>query len=488
MTPQTSSQTFTNRRLEKASKYVSDYWFPVNSELLSKIQNGLAQGRYENDLPALIDDVKSDFSLFVFSLKRLVEMIGQDGGKLPEAFNPVELMQIGGMDLLKQILTSDTREISKHTLASGSDFQLARFKEAMLSATTAETLSQSYKFDPETAYSAALLRQLGFVLVAWNYPSLYQEALSALKPGDKLDLVLTQSLGFSPMLLAMRLLSNWGVPVSVCESLGFTDEMKDEEQAITSAIGNTLVELCKVGEALARASDPERYPEAREDWEFAKQEIDSRLGSDGILLIQERYRENLESYLTHLPHIFESGLILDQPSVSKQVRVAAGTSGKNPYLGLCTNEVQAELRKLYLFLGQNLPAHDNTRMFVRDTVPACGFSRGCIYSIDPGMMMLVPMLEIGNERNKSFKAVDYSVIDSDSDMVAVAFQSSEPVIGYKIGEFGATISAIAGVFGTSQRMGVLYLEIPRLVSSSSKDPDLLHFKALQHALNDSLSL
>ena len=47
---------------------------------------------------------------------------------------------------------------------------------------------------------------------------------------------------------------------------------------------------------------------------------------------------------------------------------------------------------------------------------------------------------------------------------------------------------IAGVFGSAQRAGVLLLELPRIISSKAKDQDILHFKALQYALNDCLSL
>lgn len=482
----TQNSGYAIRRLDKATRYVSDYWFPVNPELLEKIRLGISAGSYGTDTKSLVDDIRSDFSLFTFCLKRLVEMLRQDGALENTRFDPIAMLEKAEMKQLEQILSIETHEVSKHSIDSGAEFQVARFREAMLSATTAESLAQSYAVDSDSAYSAALLRQLGYVLVAWNYPSLYQAALTSLTADDNLDLVLARSLGFSPGLLAMRVLHQWGVPEQSLNALGLFGFESPEETEVFEAIGETIDNLCKVGEALARASDPEHYPSAADDWQVAKLEVTSRLGPKGMEIIRERYTQNCESYLNLAPEMFNPALICEEVLVSDSSHQDLG--GKNPFLVLCDEKVQNELRKLYKYIEELHGAQSNVRFLVREIITRCGFSCGCVYTVDPALMMLVPQAEIGTSKGVSYKAVDYSIVRSDADLVALAFQNADPVIGYKKGISGDTKTLFAGVFGTSQRVGVLYLEFPNFVSNRNDALELVHFKALRFALNECLGI
>ena len=105
----------------------------------------------------------------------------------------------------------------------------------------------------------------------------------------------------------MRILNSWGISDDRCQALGILDELNQEQRTITSAVGKTLSRICRVGEALARANDPERYPQAKEDWQLAKTEIERRLGKRGIEIIKERFQDRCESYVTLIPHAFHDG-------------------------------------------------------------------------------------------------------------------------------------------------------------------------------------
>ncbi len=475
---------FSERRVERAVKHVSDYWFPVNPKLMAEIRSNLADGRYENDLNSLISEITSDFSLFTHCLKTLARMLKDQGNEISYPFNPIQLLRGAGLEGIKSILAVDARDLSAHDLSGASELQTARFKEVLISGSTAELIANKYSVEPETAYSAALLRQLGFTLIAWNYPGVYEEAIGSLQDGESLDVILAKQLGFSPQTLALRVLHSWGISTQACASIGITDESLDEERIIRNAIGETISRLCKVGEALARANDPQHYPSAQRDWEVAHREVTKAIGADGIEKIQERYEEHCELYTALVPHIFKAGLISEPRVVIKSEE----REKKNPYFTRCTPELQAELRRIYRELASNKDPQDTLRRFVQQAVPTAKFCAGCVYTMDVGLMMLVPQLRISETHLRKPDSIDYSVAAADSDIVAVAYQINEPVVEYREDSDGALFSGVAGLFGVSQRVGVLYLEIPECISPHPDNRIMLNFNALRFALNDCLSL
>ena len=125
---------------------------------------------------------------------------------------------------------------------------------------------------------------------------------------------------------------------------------------------------------------------------------------------------------------------------------------------------------------------------MRQTLPRTEFIGGCVYTIDPGLMLLVPQLEIGMNELRDFKPVEYSVVASGQDIISMAYQGNELVRSYKVSKGNQAISAIAGVFGRSQRVGVLYLEALMPSDAKVEAQQSIHFKALIWALNDSLGL
>lgn len=480
--------TYTEKRLERAVAHVSDYWVPVNSALLGKIQNGLSQGTYDQNLDALLLEVRSDVSLYCYCLRKLLHLVKESNLNLDINKSPTQLMLDAGIEQLKQILNVDALEISEHRLDQATALQTARIKESVLSASSAQVLSDAHSIDADTAYSAALLRQLGHTLIAWNYPEIYQHAMATLKSGKELDILLTKHLGFSPMLLAMRLLNSWGMDESACANLGLRAESEpDEEAQILNAVSDRLVRICQVSEALARANDPYNYPDALDEWHYAKREIETELGPQAMELIADAFKSNSENYLEVLPEIFNAGLIVEEEFFKQQSK-QYGVRLRNPFITLCANEVQEQLIKLYSNLDNNSVSKDNLRALVREVVPLTEYFAGCIYTIDPGLFILVPQLEIGKATLRQIEPVDYSIVGSNADLLAVAYQSDAPVLEYRKNKKAQICTAVAGIFGKSQRVGVLYLEALGDLSNHHEAQHMQHFKALACALNDCLNL
>ena len=120
------------RRAKRAAKHVSDYWFPINSKLVERIQSRLQAGIYDFDVHGLVSDVQSDYSLFMYCLKELLQMIRQEELVEFENFNPIEFMKWSGIDRLKEILAVESSSISRHTLDSANNEQIARFQEVLI--------------------------------------------------------------------------------------------------------------------------------------------------------------------------------------------------------------------------------------------------------------------------------------------------------------------------------------------------------------------
>lgn len=474
-------------RLERAVQYVSDYWIPVDSSLLERIQKQIKNDAYQGELTNLLQDVKSDPALFSHCLRRLAVLYRQGNPEAQIDLSPAELLQSAGYESLAKVLYSDSEQVSTHTLNQATDKQVARLNEVLISATTAEALGAAYQIDPEEAFSAAMLRQLGFTLIAWNYPGLYEEALAELSESEGLERVIARKLGFSPMMLAMRVLRSWGISAESCSRIGLVDEEDLEEVEIRDALADIIVTVCRVGEALARAQSPDTYPSARKDWSSARSCIEEKLGSDGMGFLRERFDQIVEHYLTFMPHIFAPGLVFD-PEIYNDERRSDEVIEQNPMITRCQPEVQTELRKLYEVLKSADDIHKVLRELVRETIPSCGFTGGCIYTADPGMMMLVPQLEVGEVSIHDFEPIDYSVVKSNANMISVAYQSPEPVVGYRVNASGEPITTISGVYGKSQRVGVISLEMPQSQSTEDEKQQVESFRAITRALNDCLGL
>lgn len=486
----TENINVTKRRIEKACEYVSDLWFPVNSELLAKIKLGVRGGVYDLDPESLITAVSSDFSLYMYCLRELLQMMKKEGISTPPLANPIEVLRQGGLERLKTILTVEEKTISKHSFEAIDEHQTLRLTETMVSASAAQTLAESFQIDEETGYSAALLRQLGHTLIAWNYPGVYKDALVHVDRENSLDTLIAEQLGFSPTLLAIRLLVSWGIPVEFCEAVFLFDDEEteeNEETVIHNILGGTLSKLCCVGEALARANQPEIYPNAKFDWEVAQNEIKNRLGKDGILHIQEALYDNLENYLTFMPELFNGALILD-PELHLAEHERDIISARNPYISLCDPTLKGKLSALYINLPQGVISERSINELVKNIIPLAKFSGGYIYSVDPGISMLVPQTRFGKAHLKEAKAVDYSLVVSEGDSVSVAFRSSEPVIEYGLSNEQELIVGITGLIGQSNRVGVLYLEVPQSVYSENERAKLNEFKAFTRTITDCLNL
>jgi hypothetical protein len=117
----------------------------------------------------------------------------------------------------------------------------------------------------------------------------------------------------------------------------------------------TYDRLCEVGEALARAENPNTYPSAENDWKLASEYLEKTVGSQAVDLIKNRAMEHSREYQRTLANAFHS---LAEFSPEKKVKhfKKQESARNNRYLSHCPPEIQKALRNMYAEInGDNSP-------------------------------------------------------------------------------------------------------------------------------------
>ncbi|RMG42265.1 MAG: HDOD domain-containing protein [Candidatus Dadabacteria bacterium] len=479
-----------NRNLMRACKKVKSAWFPANPELLTRVVSGLHEGVYDLDIDFLIDELKTDCALFLYCLKELLQLIEERRLRVAPFGTPVELFRSAGTEAFREILPKKATAISSYSFQDGTRLQLLRLQQSMISASTAEVLAEHSLLDPDLSYSAALLRQLGLTLIAWNYPSLFERTLESLTEKRSLDSELTRQLGFSPVLLAVTIAREWGLSAELCAAMGdreATEEFRGQQAREISETAEHLAKICEIGEALARASNPEHYPSAREDWKTAKEEIEQIAGETGIKKIREKLKVHCENYISSAPDIF-SKLKNFEPESHLNRQKSSILYRDNRYVHLCPADIQEMFRTLYSSMTPDKIRRENIAYIAKEIIPALGFRRGCIYLLDPENITLVPRLQIGESSLKDFSTLDGRMTASANNPVIAAYRCRTPIMENGDPENPFSFSYIAGVLGEIQKSGVIYLEFPAALATDSRRDQLAYFKAASKALHDALNL
>jgi hypothetical protein len=481
---------YSQRRLEKATKHVSALWFPINPTVLSEIREAFEQRTYESNPGKLLDDLKRDFALFTFLVKELSRIATDERLDPAIILNPVELIRWAGPTRIHAIIARDNSLPQNHMFHALEPFQAERLRETAIIASTAEVLSESHNLDPTTGFCHGVVREIGLNLIAWNYPTLFSRVLNDLGPESSLDERLAEELGFSPALLAMRVLS----PLNT----GDAPELLAKQDAFA-----TYNQLCEIGEALARAERPGTYPSAENDWKLASEYLRRTVGDRGVDLVKTRAIENSNQYQKALSPLFKS---LEEFSPQKKVEDYSKRTSirRNKWLSQCSPEVRRALKSLYGEMHDIQSARRVLESLLHTIIPQAGFTGGCVFVVDPAVMALMPRAIFGNIVLRAVERIalrntlgskstpfDCEVIESscvDGDLAATALSCAQPVIEHHDENHQRALTGMYGSLGDSKRIGVLYLEAHEPATIAEEQQALSTFKAVRQALADALHL
>jgi len=456
--------------------HLSNAWFPSHPELLKSIKEKLKNNAYHRDVSLLVEDIRTDFSLFAYCVRELAFLVSRGGADDESGLDPLKILRKAEFSQLEQILAAEADSISKHSWATLGELEGHRLMQAMLSAVTAEALSAGQALDPDMAFSCALFRQLGLTLMACNYPHIYARALTRNETPEALDQWLGNVLGVRPSRLGLMLARKWGLSKTLRRGLG---ERLDAESTAVQTVGEKLEKLCEIGEALARVSDPSCRTALNDDWSKARRGITETLGPHGLQVIFQHIEKRCLLYKEHYPRLFEQPVCAE---VDLLLREAYGRSRfeRNIYLPRCPAFLQERLADLY----QKLDGCSINSQAVQDLIRHCawevGFIRGCVFLLEPETGNLEPRLLMGDSERCIYRPTRRSIESQLEDPVVKAYNSEAVLMAG-----GATVY-LAGALGSLERIGVLYLEIPKAVVEARGVSVIDCFCAINQALSDCL--
>ena len=475
--PLTSAQL-----LERASDRLTDYWFPIDPAVLDQVKESLQEGRYTGNRNQLFEDLKQDYSLFAYCLRKLFQLASDRG----EELNLETCFVTLPLEEFEKVLNVSTFDVSFHQLEKATAHQHSRTTSAVISASVAEALAESHDLHSHVAYSCGLLRQLGHTLISWNYPNVYKAAMENAKTANEVDEIINRTLGFSPRVLGVTLARRWKVSASLRGAIGdkevletFAPDSKEERLA------SSLERICVLGETLARVQDPTFARQGRGNWADALSQIEDKIGVDGLDEIFKTITKNSARFIRTASESPDWSVV---PSDSGVIIVPKLDTKTNPYLKHCPLPLREELQNIYTLINEAVPCEKLLEELVKAIMPGSGFPRGCIYLLDPDLTTtLVPRLVIGEHNLKEFKSAPI-VGRTSGNPVTSAYKMRIPILDklesspHKLNYF------IAGVLGDQQKAGVLYLETTALVAEHSRWNPIISFKAIREVVTDCLNV
>ena len=469
-----------NRYLQDGYAYVSNSWIPADPKVITEVQQAFNDNRYKEDRELLLSDLKKDAGLFTHCLKHLLQNSQKE--ELSEATNPIALIRSASLELIREAVSKGSSPT--HSFSNAESAQSSVIQESIISTTTAELLADNLNVDSDLAFSCALFRQMGSLLIAWNYPHIYERALEMAESGESLDLHLSKMLGFSRSTLAYTIAKKWNLTPEI--RLGMGDNSLDLSEDINAQeiyqTSEMLQKVCRLGEALSRVAHPESYPEALHDWGSAKEDFLEILAPEALKQLKDKLKTACGSFLESTSTMLSSiDAIVEAPT-----RTRKKTSLKlanNLYIKYCTPSLKRMFEALYerIRIGSN--AHDSLEFLLKDIIPSAGFRRGCIYLLDPESGNLTPRSSIGTSAGEGLKEVIVRGFNADDSLVALAYKTNNMVMD----EDGELIKC-AAVLGDTQRAGVLYLETTETMLPQGFASLKPHFRAIKQALCDCMDL
>jgi hypothetical protein len=287
-------------------------------------------------------------------------------------------------------------------------------------------------------------------------------------------------------LLAHSIINEWGISGQISDILNSNSpniSTKSSEEP-SHSVGKTIRKLCEIGEALARANDPEHYPCAEQDWTYVKCSLEDSIGIEGIKTIQERVRQNSESYAQLLPEMFQKFQNIN-PDTQINEYIENSLLRNNQFVKHCNPRLRKRFKQFYSQIRPGEIARNALSFLIKDIIPFAGFNGGYIYTFDPSNMTLVPRTKIGSEINKEMFTVSIlSENPKSNDPVSIAMNCSAPIVQRISDTQESSLAFIVGAIGSQTKVGVLYLELPNETLITDENNCLVQFKAIRQALDD----
>lgn len=471
------------RKAQATLVHVTNGWMPAHQESLQKIHALLGREDLDEHRTELAAAIKADLALLAHFARAARGQLGEPVATI----HPIHSLEEIDTETLRSIFSIGAEQLSRHKIRACTRVKSELLRSALVASSAAERIASGavesdLLIDPETAYAGASFRQLGWNLVAWNYPDLVSSALR-MSSGDKAkaSTYLKKLLGYSPEQLSEQLAHGFLLQPDLRDAVALSTPGKILPMANTAA--RLLSTVCEVGESYSRVSSERATAQDERDWESRSKELKiiapelsvERLRKD----VDERVGETVERWKS-----LASQGRMQQRIVSAAKEAPKRTFDSNRYLQRCPETIQEQFRPVYEEISPAGPSVDALQSLVGKAIPAAGFSGGCIFLLNDRQTDLVPAVRLGNvaaqHDKKLFSLLETSALE--------AFNSEVPVRKQEVTDDGAVLEHVCAAFGGAERPGVLILEVAREISGHPDFDSTLYFKAVRQCLHDCLAV
>ncbi len=431
----------------RALKYVGEGWFPANPKILKEIWQAVREKRYKSN-EEFFEDIQRDFSLFGHCLRQISKNTKRDN--LP--WDLVEALDKMPLPELLRILPTSEKQISSHELQDSSPEQRESIQHFFISSATVAMLAKSANVDCLTAVCVEFFRQVGYALVSWNYPRIYAKAISSQSSDwEALDKSLQKIVGASPREIGLELAKSWRAAPSLLEIIKNVSATAEAPKELViddkTPEAEVIKHFCHIGEALAKTTNPEQEDMFLGASEWAVKSVESLVGADGLKELSQTIDEQWSGYIE----------TFSEPP-STEVEPQSTQILTNEFLEECPPKIRSSIAYCYQYINAGRPSPLALKHLIEQTIIECGFSKGCIYLVDPKELRMLPHIIVGGGSKDSFRPGYLQSIGTRNDPLTTAYVALSSVRGYSYFAGSKTLAYIAAPLGSSEKRGIFYLE------------------------------
>lgn len=456
------------RLIDKTVKHVSKGWIPINPRTLSSVKDKLAAGSYREKGEEFINDIKLDPGLLVHCMRKVAALV-----EVPQRdSNPIQLLKKLEEEKIATLLSLEATDASIHRFEDSTKHQALQLQHALLSTQAAELMAPKAQVDSDTAYTASFLRQLGYSLIAWNYPDIYNRLIVAHRSkGIDIDAEITKLLGVSPHQLAGLVASQLSITGASTAALSRRNFAGDS---------NPLNKVCELADLFARSKDPHTYPEAQKQILERQTELNELIPADTRKRIEQRIANFLKEQVSS--EALQALPLVQEIEALKQEGPNVIAFRANQYAQRCAPALRKRFEEMYALADMSRISLDALKELSNELIPRLGFEFGCLYMVDARSGNLLPSLRVGSRPLTSYTLSTLSL----HHVIAASLDNPLPYKAEGISRDGSTSVYMCSGLGNKRFRGVLYLELHPLYLSNAEHPSLLHFQAIRQAINDFL--
>jgi hypothetical protein len=193
-----------------------------------------------------------------------------------------------------------------------------------------------------------------------------------------------------------------------------------------NSLYSQIREICRVGEAFARVSDREFYPQSIVEFAPVWSKLEKLIGRDGIIELTSRVHSRVSR---HPDMIILQEIIpeeLQDPEYFRRSRslFIRQRLQQNSYIAKTPSSVSSVLTRIYeelSFEGISVRALNG---LILEVLPLLGFEDGCVYLLDVHGRRLVPKLRLGRTSLSSHNVISYSETAPFTDPIGRALHSN----------------------------------------------------------------